>query len=91
MEATVRIVVDLLRREEYDLVAGMCVGPSLPAAEMRYAVDTYGRTVSVPPPEWWALADVVEVRTSGVPKWHVAAPFWTVEEGRSDLSIELHL
>ena len=38
-----------------------------------------------------AAIDVVAISASNPHRWSVVVPLWTVEEGRSDLSLELTL
>lgn len=45
----------------------------------------------MPPDGSYRLMSVVRVRGAEPPKWSVAMPLWTENEGRSDLSIELTL
>jgi hypothetical protein len=57
---------------------------------MEAALEQYGATFMPPPDTAYSLLDVREI--NGRPRsWSVVMPLWTVEEGRSDLSIELTL
>jgi hypothetical protein len=47
-------------------------------------IRQYPATLRPLPPEAWADADAVPIETGG---WSVVVPLWTVEEGRSDLSL----
>ena len=59
--------------------------------EIDRAISEYGRTLVPPDPVgWWPLVEITPV-TAERAKLHVAAPLWTVEEGRSDLTLELWL
>ena len=91
VEVSVRTVVDLLVRQEYEALARMTGGIRMSASDIREAIKEYGRTLMPPAADtWWPTVVVTPVH-SGPPTLHVAAPLWTVEEGRSDLSLELHL
>jgi hypothetical protein len=61
------------------------------ATQISEAISKYGRTL-VPPDsdEWWPLVEITPV-VEEPGKLHVAAPLWTAEEGRSDLTLELWL
>lgn len=90
IETAVGVVVGLITRGEYDVVESLTRGRRLSAGSLREAVETYGRSL-VPPPEGWTqVVDVVPVETTPG-TYFVAAPLWTAEEGRSDLTLELHL
>ncbi len=89
LEPVVRSVVDRLVNGEYaDAVQG-CSASRLTADDLREAVQDYGRTLIVPPPDAYRDLDVVAVRDSSHPTWSVSAPLWSREEGRSDLTLEL--
>jgi hypothetical protein len=60
-------------------------------AQMRAAVEQYGRSLVPMPSGAGALIDYVAVRSSNPCTWSVVCPLFTAEEGRSDLSLELHL
>lgn len=61
------------------------------AREIEAAISEYGRILVRPDPaEWWPLVEITPV-TVERGKLHVAAPLWTAEEGRSDLTLELWL
>jgi hypothetical protein len=91
LESAIRIVVDLLVRGEYDVVEAMTQRRRLSAPAMRDAIQTYGRTLALPPDDWWQYLDVVAVDCAEPPRYSVVTPLWTVEEGRSDLSLDLTL
>jgi hypothetical protein len=86
----VRTIVDLLVRGEYETVERITRGERLTATDMAEAVAGYGRTLTTPGLEWWSLVVVTPIRPPGR-RLHVAAPLWTREEGRSDLTLELEL
>lgn len=58
---------------------------------MRRVIDEYGRSLVSPPPEWWDQVTVTPIRTGRSGELFIAAPLWTSEEGRSDLTLELIL
>lgn len=91
IETAVRVVIDLLVRRDYDTVERLQRGSVMPAAALETAVSEYGRTLVPPGDGWWQTVEVTPVTASDVPEFHVAAPVWTAEEGRSDLTLELRL
>jgi hypothetical protein len=85
------MVIDLLVRGEFETVEQLTAGRHLTGSELDQAVRDYGRTLSAPGDGWWDLVEVTPVTRPGPPDLHIAAPLWTHEEGRSDLTLELHL
>ena len=90
IEVTVRTVIDLLVRGDYETVERITGGQRMSRLEIDEAVSEYGRTLVPPGEDWWQLVEVSPV-TAEPGKFHIAAPLWTDEEGRSDLSVELWL
>jgi hypothetical protein len=79
----------LISQFNYDGVEKLSNGIRLNAEQIRDAIKEYGRTVLPFPQAELKLVDVIEVINSMPKKWSVVVPFWTQEEGRSDLSLEL--
>jgi hypothetical protein len=90
LETAVRIVVDLLVRGEVEIVEKITEGRRLSAAELRFAIARYPGTLVRPEGDWWQTVELTPI-TGSVHAFHVAAPMWTAEEGRSDLTLELRL
>jgi hypothetical protein len=86
MVAVIQRIVELLVRRAYDEVIRQCPASRITAAELRAAIDTYGHSVTTPPPEAYDLIDAIPV-DGPEPAWSVTMPLWTIEEGRSDLSL----
>lgn len=84
-------IVQLLSTCDYDAIVEYTNGVRLPADEIRYAVEEYGRTVILPPATVFEELDVIEVVDANPGEWSVRCPLWTKEEGRSDLTLELSL
>lgn len=91
LEAAVRVVVDLLVRGDYSTIERVSRGRRLTGAELEAAVADYGRMVVAPGDGWWQSVEVTPVESADERAFHVAAPLWTREEGRSDLTLELRL
>jgi hypothetical protein len=92
VETALRTVLGLLVDGEYEVLDAMTNGKALSAAEMREAVESYGRTLVLPPDgNLPADLDVFEVAGSLPRRLAVVMPLTTKEEGRSDLSVELTL
>ena len=61
----------------------------LTGEQIEAAVAEYGRTICEPPISLFEMVDTTKVSAAVLPTWSVVVPLWTVEEGRSDLSLEL--
>jgi hypothetical protein len=73
----------------FDSLVRRCSRSRLTSEDLRNVIRDYGRTLVLPPDDAYADLDVVRVTTMEEPTWSVHAPLWTIEEGRSDLSLEL--
>jgi hypothetical protein len=85
----VRSVVEALVRGDYSAVARRTANRRLTADEIRGAVKQYGGTSTMPPDPGFSAIDVIEVENSKPPRYAVSIDLWTVEEGSSDLTLEL--
>jgi hypothetical protein len=90
-EGTIKSVVSLLVTGEYETLASLTSGRMLSAEEMRRAVEDYGRTLVMPPDKAFAELDHGTVKDSTPPRHWYAVPLWTLEQGRSDLEMQLAL
>lgn len=66
-------------------------GVRLSASMLRQAVTDYGRTLVMPPASTLDQLDVIRIEGSNPLSWSVRVDLWTVEEGRSDLTLECTL
>lgn len=82
------ILTDIAQDKIEELVARMAVS-RLSADQIRCVLQDYPCTPILPPDNIDLELDVVKI--NGVPcqAWSVHVPIWTVEEGRSDLTLEL--
>lgn len=86
---TVTRVVKLLVEGKYGELESLSTGKRLAARDMQKAIEDYGCHL-VMPREFEGL-NVIEIKGSVPPQWYVGVNLWTVEEGRSDLTLELTL
>lgn len=85
-DAVYALLAKLVARD-YAGVVVMTRGRRLSADEIGLAVTRYGRTLCDPPtPE---ALDMVRVASARSATWSIVCALWTVEEGRSDLCVEL--
>lgn len=82
-------VVDDLVAGNFKKIAQDGRGGRLSAEEIQYAVEEYGRTLTPLPLEAISLIDGCKVENSN--EWMLDIPLWTVEEGRSDLTLSVTL
>ncbi|MDZ7813652.1 MAG: hypothetical protein U5L74_11245 [Ideonella sp.] len=95
MDAHIRAAVEdiygYLARGEYDALARKTGGVRLGAAEIERAVRDYRFTIAAWPHAGDLPIDVVEVNDASPRAWSVQATAYTLEEGRSDLTLEMTL
>ena len=89
LRSATREIVDRLAEGNYESAIKQCAKSRLTSDDLQTVIFDYGRTVISPPRDAYTMLDVVEVKGTAVPTWSVSAPLWTVEEGRSDLTLEL--
>jgi hypothetical protein len=77
-----------LVRGEFEALEALDQRDRLSADGLKQALSDYGRTLVEPDADWWGSAEVTPIQAG---EFHVAAPLWTEEEGRSDLTLELRL
>jgi hypothetical protein len=87
----VRHLVELLVAGDYDQIAKLTNEQRLDAASIERVVREYGRKLIMPPNNAFDKLDIVQVKGSVPPRWSVRMNLWTLEEGQSDLSIEVTL
>lgn len=81
-------VVTWLVIGDYLAVEARSRGVRLSADMMRQAIDAYGRSLIVPPDTVFSDIDIVRVTNADEPTLSIRLSLWTVEEGRSDLTLE---
>lgn len=89
--AVVAQLVSLLATAQYESIYALVPSSRVSPAHMRAAVEQYGRTLVTMPGGAQELIDYVPVRNADPPAWSVVVPLFTLEEGRSDLSLELQM
>jgi hypothetical protein len=90
VQAAIQAVVELLVKKDYETLELAAMAPER-RVDLSRAVDEYGRTLIAPETSWWPTVTLTPVNEDAGGGLHVAAPLWTAEEGRSDLSLEARL
>ena len=88
---SVQKILALLVEGDYEQIERITQGIRISALDIKRAVTDYGRTLVAPPIESILLWEFVAVRGAYPPRWIATVPLWTLEEGRSDLSVALTL
>lgn len=91
VKATVVQLLHWLVAGDYAAIERLTLGVRLPASLLRQAVADYGRTLVMPPASAFDQLDAIEIDGSNPKAWSIRVDLWTVEEGRSDLSLECTL
>lgn len=81
-------IVEWLVAGDFKAVAAETNSTRLSAEQIERAIRTYGRTLTSPPPSSYENLNIVRVTAVSKPTWSVRFDLWTLEEGRSDLSLE---
>ena len=87
---TMNAVLTHVVAQDFDALLGLAPRSRVTAAGLRAALSDYGRRPILPPAPVEQLADIVAVSGSHPQSWSVNLPLWTKEEGRSDLTLEMH-
>jgi hypothetical protein len=91
LNQTLNRVGQLLVGGMYDEIAQLTNNQHLTSEELREAVLKYGRHQISPPEAEWKPRSLVELERTAPQAWSVYVALWTLEEGRSDLTLELTL
>jgi hypothetical protein len=89
IRTTVRKVLSLISDGQYGCALQMCSISRLTEQDLRGVIRDYGFSFAQPSEDTDQYLDIVAVDGSAIPTWSVRASLWTLEEGRSDLTLEL--
>lgn len=89
VQAATLKIANLIAERQYILVLQMSSRSRLTAADIEKVIDDYGRTFVQLPANFGEYLDAVVIEGRSRPTWSVQVPLWTLEEGRSDLTLEL--
>lgn len=87
VRAELRCLVRDLAAGRYDDIVATGRGGRLTAAELKQAVTRYHVHLADLPDQAFELAHVYQI--GGQPVYAVDLPLWTVEEGQSDLTLQV--
>ena len=86
-----RVIVRMLVDGQYSELERISGGNRLPAELLEQSVEEYGRTLVMPPEKAFDNIDVIEVEGSSPKQYSVSVDLYSMEEGKSDLSLEMTL
>jgi hypothetical protein len=89
VQTAIRETVTLICNGQFGAAVQRCATSRLSESDIQTVIDDYGRTLVRPPIDADQYDDVVAIEGHPVSKWSVRTPLWTLEEGRSDLTLEL--
>lgn len=87
--STIERLVKLLVEKKYAEIASLTKNRRLTETQISEAITEYGRILVSPPHSYHEHIDIVPVIDSKPQRWSVDFPLWTLEEGESDLSVEI--
>lgn len=86
---TVACLVELLVARAYVDVEHLTDGVRLSAHEIEEAISEYGKTLILPPESAYSDLDAIQLRGRLPATFSVRFPLYTLEEGLSDLEVQL--
>jgi hypothetical protein len=89
LQNTLTKLYKLFVEEQYSDIFDWSNGIRLTEEQIREAIKDYGEVIIFPPTTFFNDVDIVEINSSNPSKWAVTFPFWTKNEGKSDLSVEI--
>jgi hypothetical protein len=91
IQKTVEQLLRWLIAGDYIAIERFTHGVRLSAPLLQQAIVQYGRTLAMPPALELETLDVIEIACAVPKAWSVRVDLWTIEEGRSDLTLECTL
>ncbi len=88
---TARQILTLLVQGNYSELENLTNSRRLNQAEIADSIQQYGKILVLPPDSTFDNLDIIEIEGKSPKQWDVRIDLWTLEEGRSDLTIELTL
>lgn len=88
IERTARTIHLLLTTQRYADLASLTRN-NYPEEDIQFAMEAYDATACEPPESFASRIDIIENESSTPAAWSVIFPIWTLEEGESDLSVNI--
>jgi hypothetical protein len=91
IQATTQQIVKMLVDQDYSEIANLTNCHRLNAEQIAEAISEYGCSLIMPPESTFSNLDVIKIESENSSQWSVNVNLWTIEEGESDLTLELTL
>ena len=92
IEAIVRAVIWQLVSKDYEGLVKRYPKSQMTADEIRAGIEQYPATFIMPPTSGYEkFLHRYQIENVDYPAWHIDAPLWSEQEGRSDLEIHLRI
>ena len=88
---TTQAVLGCLIAQDYSGLLQLAPRSRLSVEKIKNAVADYPYRPIFPAVPIETLMDIVEIKGANPKSWSVNLPLWTKEEGRSDLTLQMHL
>ncbi|MHB8846142.1 MAG: DUF7668 domain-containing protein [Nitrospirota bacterium] len=88
---TAKHLVTLLVQGRFKELENLSNGARLSAADIARAIKEYRATLIMPDDSVFQSLDVIEIHNSNPRNFSVNIILWSMEEGRSDLTLETHM
>lgn len=85
----IKVIMKLFADGRYDIVEQISNSIRLSQNDIRDAIKLYGCKIVNPPDEAYQYLDSIKIDNANTDAWSVDMPFWTQEEGRSDLTLSM--
>jgi hypothetical protein len=84
-------IADMVGRDRIDSLFEWIDSTRVPLETFRTIIHEYPNTFVSPPLEWTKHLRPLQVRTAILPTWFVRIPLWSLQEGRSDLVVDIEI
>ncbi len=89
LKETVQAAITLIVAGKYEELERMTGGKRMKSKDIATAIQGYGRMLVDPPLDTFNELDAIEIKDAVPPAWSIRVNMWSLEEGRSDLTLEL--
>jgi len=89
IEERSRNIFKLLCEKRYGDIEAITHGVRLSGNDIRDAISEYGKEICAPPEGEEVYLDIIKVKSSFAPTYSVVFNLWTLQEGPSDLAVEM--
>ena len=91
LRKTIACVIKLLVEGKYEDLERLDRGKRLNSMDLQRTVESYSRHLVLPSVIDLEDLNIIGMKETDPQQWYVGVNLWTIEEGRSDLTLELTL